>query len=27
VFLMLRDGLGIAREFVEADGYGLAEVH
>ncbi len=27
VFLMLRGGLRIAREFVEADGYGLAEVH
>ena len=27
VFLSFRDGLRIAREFVEADGYGLAKVH
>jgi hypothetical protein len=27
MFLWLRDGLDIAREFVEADGYGLAEIH
>jgi len=26
-FLRFRDGLGIAREFIEAHGYGLAEVH
>jgi hypothetical protein len=27
VFLRPRSGLGIARKFVEADGYSLAEVH
>jgi len=27
MFLRLRNSLGIAREFVEADGYGLAKVH
>jgi hypothetical protein len=27
VFLRLRNGLGIASEFVEADGHGLTEVH
>jgi len=27
MFLRFRDGLGVAPEFVEADGYGLAEVH
>ena len=27
MFVRFRDGSGIAREFVQADGYGLAEVH
>ena len=26
-FVRFRDGSGIPREFVQADGYGLAEVH
>jgi hypothetical protein len=27
MFLRLRDGLWVAREFIKADGYGLTEVH